>query len=94
MIRYDGVTFVEDSVNSSLALRHCCLGVRQNRQFTEAVEMNVDDSDDNASETSGGVPTDTEEDEEMPTVPTMPATSQPSASTGALAAHGVRDFSI
>ncbi|KAJ6562080.1 hypothetical protein B0H19DRAFT_1068763 [Mycena capillaripes] len=72
IIRYDGVTFVEDSVNRSLPLRHHCLGARQTRQFTEAVEMNVDDSDSGATETSGGVPTDNEDDDEdMPMAPTI-----------------------
>ncbi|KAJ6557453.1 hypothetical protein B0H19DRAFT_1070117 [Mycena capillaripes] len=69
--RYDGVTFVEDSVNRSLPLRHHCLGARQTRQFTEAVEMNVDDSDSGETETSGGVPTDMEDDEDMPMAPTI-----------------------
>ncbi|KAF8153546.1 hypothetical protein K438DRAFT_1987679 [Mycena galopus ATCC 62051] len=73
IVRYDGINFVEMTANRSLPLRHHCLGTRQNRQFTESVEMNVNDSDSAASETSGGVPSDLEDDDEdMPTAPIMP----------------------
>ncbi|KAF8203454.1 hypothetical protein K438DRAFT_1964935 [Mycena galopus ATCC 62051] len=84
IVRYDGINFVEMTANRSLPLRHHCLGTRQNRQFTESVEMNVNDSDSAASETSGGVPSDLEDDDEdMPTAPIMPALTQPSRGTQA-----------
>jgi hypothetical protein len=41
--------------------------------------MNFDDSDGNASDTSGGVPTDPEDDDEdMPAAPTLTAATVPS----------------
>jgi hypothetical protein len=48
------------------------------------------DSDDNASDTSGGVPTDPEDDD-MPVAPTLAAATVPSTSR---AAHTVRTFSF
>ncbi|KAJ7825654.1 hypothetical protein B0H14DRAFT_2596470 [Mycena olivaceomarginata] len=84
IIRYNGASFLEESPNRSLSLRHHCLTACQNRQFTEAIEMNFHDSnsDDNASDTSGGVPTDTEDDD-MPVAPTLAAATVPSTSRAA-----------
>ncbi|KAJ7303410.1 hypothetical protein DFH08DRAFT_825870 [Mycena albidolilacea] len=84
IIRYNGASFLEESPNRSLSLRHHCLTARQNCQFTEAIEMNFhdSDSDDNASDTSGGVPTDPEDDD-MPVAPTLAAATVPSTSRAA-----------
>ncbi|KAJ7887648.1 hypothetical protein B0H14DRAFT_2562806 [Mycena olivaceomarginata] len=92
IIRYNGASFLKESPNRSLPLRHHCLTARQNCQFTEAIEMNFhdSDSDDNASDTSGGVPTDPEDDD-MPVAPTLAAATVPSASQ---AAHTVLAFFI
>ncbi|KAF7372404.1 hypothetical protein MVEN_00101500 [Mycena venus] len=85
IIRYGGASFLEESPNHSLSLRHHCLTARQKRQFTEAVEMNFhdSDSDDNASDTSGGIPTDPDDDDDMPAAPTLTAATVPSSSRAA-----------
>ncbi|KAJ7633535.1 hypothetical protein DFH06DRAFT_1479496 [Mycena polygramma] len=81
IVRYAGISFLEPSLHRSLPLRHGCLTTRQHRQFTESVEMNFDDSDDSDSDTSGGVPTDAEDDdEEMPAAPTLAAAILPNSS--------------
>ncbi|KAJ7364498.1 hypothetical protein DFH08DRAFT_950069 [Mycena albidolilacea] len=84
VIRYNGASVLEESPNRSLSLRHHCLTARQNCQFTDAIEMNFhdSDSDDNASDTLGGVPTDPVDDD-MPVAPTLAAATVPSTSRAA-----------
>ncbi|KAJ7451515.1 hypothetical protein B0H11DRAFT_1821870 [Mycena galericulata] len=81
IVRYPGLTYIEDAPNGGLPLKHSCLTARQNLQFTEAVEMSFDESE-GESDTSGGVPTDREaewdDDEDMPAAPTLTAATPPS----------------
>ncbi|KAJ7477496.1 hypothetical protein FB451DRAFT_1173045 [Mycena latifolia] len=80
IVRYTGLTFIEEKPDTWPHV-HTCLTSRQNRQFTEAVEMNFDDSD-SLSDTSGGAPvdpqSDLDDDEDMPVTPVLTAATVPS----------------
>ncbi|KAJ7145453.1 hypothetical protein C8R46DRAFT_1045410 [Mycena filopes] len=76
IIRYDGATFVE-TLPGALPRMHSCLTLRQNREFNESIEMDFDERD-MLSDSSGGVPVDSDsEDEDMPQAPLLAAATRP-----------------
>ncbi|KAJ7631607.1 hypothetical protein DFH06DRAFT_1438745 [Mycena polygramma] len=81
IVRNAGITFVE-SLPGALPRTHTCLTLRQSKQFGEAFEMDWLGDESEHSDTSGGVPAesdmeDDDEDENMPQAPPLTAATPP-----------------